>query len=61
MLLAANVVSYVPPTYGDYIYPGYASGIGWLFASLSVVPVIVVGVDTVRKAPGNTVYKVSNQ
>ncbi|XP_021360094.1 sodium- and chloride-dependent glycine transporter 2-like isoform X2 [Mizuhopecten yessoensis] len=56
-LLITSFLSYVPPTYGDYVYPPFASVLGWLFAVMPVVPVVVIGVITLWRSPGETFYQ----
>ncbi|CAH1777720.1 unnamed protein product [Owenia fusiformis] len=33
------IISHVPVTYGDYTYPRWAIGVGWMLALLSILPV----------------------
>ncbi|XP_069125073.1 sodium- and chloride-dependent glycine transporter 2-like isoform X2 [Argopecten irradians] len=56
-LLITSFVSYVPPTYGDYVYPNVASIVGWMFAVMPVVPVVVLGLKTLLQSPGETLYE----
>ncbi|XP_055957219.1 sodium- and chloride-dependent GABA transporter 1-like isoform X1 [Patella vulgata] len=39
VILVFTLVQYQPPTYGDYVYPPYASAIGWIIALISAVPI----------------------
>ncbi|XP_069125071.1 sodium- and chloride-dependent GABA transporter 2-like [Argopecten irradians] len=56
-LMVTSLVTYVPPTYGDYTYPWYAATVGWVFACSSVIPVVVVGISVLWNAPGDTLYQ----
>ncbi|XP_046548898.1 sodium- and chloride-dependent glycine transporter 2-like, partial [Haliotis rubra] len=44
-----TLLRYQPPTYGTYVYPSYASTIGWIIAVLPLLPIPVYMVMTVRK------------
>ncbi|XP_021354575.1 sodium-dependent dopamine transporter-like isoform X2 [Mizuhopecten yessoensis] len=57
VLMVTSLVTYVPPTYGDYEYPWYAATIGWMFACSSVIPLVVVGVSVIKNSPGHTLYQ----
>ncbi|XP_074650330.1 sodium- and chloride-dependent glycine transporter 1-like isoform X2 [Tubulanus polymorphus] len=40
-----SIIQHKPVTYGeDYTYPGWAVGVGWCFASLSIIPIPLVAV-----------------
>ncbi|KAK6182353.1 hypothetical protein SNE40_010061 [Patella caerulea] len=39
VILVFTLVKYQLPTYGDYVYPPYASAIGWSIALISAVPI----------------------
>ncbi|KAK7082302.1 hypothetical protein SK128_004895 [Halocaridina rubra] len=58
-----SIVDHERPTYnkGEYNYPDWAIGIGWVIASLSIVPIPVFAVIAVYKAKGATILeKVQN-
>ncbi|XP_033739718.1 sodium-dependent proline transporter-like [Pecten maximus] len=57
VLLVTSLVTYVPPTYGDYEYPWYAATVGWMFACSSLIPLVVVGILVVWKSPGDSLYQ----
>ncbi|XP_060068612.1 sodium- and chloride-dependent glycine transporter 2-like [Ylistrum balloti] len=57
VLFVFTFVSYEPPTYGDYVYPSYANIIGWLIGMLPIVPVVLVGIMTVLKTPGQSMFE----
>ncbi|XP_046556225.1 sodium- and chloride-dependent glycine transporter 2-like [Haliotis rubra] len=44
-----TLLRYQPPTYGKYVFPSYASTIGWIIAVLPLLPIPVYMVMTVRK------------
>ena len=37
-VLGFSIVIHSPVTYGDYVYPGWAIGVGWIFALCSLIP-----------------------
>jgi len=40
-----TVIQHTPVTYGDnYAYPGWAVGLGWCFASISIIPIPIVAI-----------------
>ena len=41
------------PTYGDYVFPNWAVGLGWLIALLSVIPIPAFAVIEMIKAKGS--------
>lgn len=43
-MLTFTVVMFSAPSYGEYIFPWWANGIGWLFAlcSLMAIPITMV-------------------
>lgn len=48
-----SIVQHTPVTYGDYVYPGWAVGVGWLFAICSMVPLPVLALVRILKAKGS--------
>ncbi|XP_046572988.1 sodium- and chloride-dependent glycine transporter 1-like [Haliotis rubra] len=46
--------SYRPPKYGDYIYPTWATAVGWLISFSSLLPFPIVFIWTVYNTPGAT-------
>lgn len=51
-MLVYSSVNMAPPTYGDYTYPGWAVGLGWIVAMCSIVPIPVVAFYRIAKAEG---------
>ncbi|XP_071102888.1 sodium- and chloride-dependent glycine transporter 1-like [Haliotis cracherodii] len=49
-----SLYSYRPPKYGDYDYPTWATRVGWLISSVSILPFPAVFLWTVYNTPGNT-------
>ena len=41
-----------PVTYGTYEYPGWAIGVGWIFALCSVVPLPVIAIVEMYREEG---------
>ena len=35
-------IDYEASTYGDYVFPGWADGIGWFLACLVISPIFIV-------------------
>ncbi|XP_041376806.1 sodium- and chloride-dependent betaine transporter-like [Gigantopelta aegis] len=52
MGMIITVTNYKPPSYGDYIYPGYAEIIGWSLALLPLLPIPICMALELRKAKG---------
>ncbi|XP_067649956.1 sodium-dependent dopamine transporter-like isoform X2 [Haliotis asinina] len=50
-----SLYSYRPPKYGDYIYPAWATGVGWVISCASLMPLPVVFIWTVYNTEGNTI------
>jgi hypothetical protein len=42
-----------PPTYGSYVYPGWAIALGWIIAMCSIVPMPAVAVYRIAMAKGS--------
>ncbi|XP_067687352.1 sodium-dependent noradrenaline transporter-like [Haliotis asinina] len=53
-IFCSSVYSHRPPKYGDYIYPAWAAGVGWMISSVSIVPLPMVFVWTVLNTRGTT-------
>ncbi|XP_048241891.1 sodium-dependent dopamine transporter-like [Haliotis rufescens] len=51
--------SYRPPKYGDYIYPTWATAVGWLISVSSLLPLPTVFIWTVYNTQGATVKELS--
>ncbi|XP_048247804.1 sodium-dependent dopamine transporter-like [Haliotis rufescens] len=49
-----SIHSYRPPKYGDYIYPTWATGVGWLISSISIIQLPIVFIWTLYHTPGST-------
>lgn len=56
-----SMVDYKRPSYnnGEYAYPAWAIGIGWLFASFSIAPIPIFAVIAIVNAKGTTLWEVS--
>jgi len=50
VILIASWAQYQPITRGDYVYPGWANGIGWLIAMTAILSVPLMAVVTVVAA-----------
>jgi len=44
--------------YGNTPYPAWAEGIGWIMTLASNIPILVVAVVVLYKAPGTTLRQV---
>ncbi len=53
-----NWTDYKPVTYGEYEFPGWAEGLGWGIASLSLVCIPIGMIKAVYEAKGPTLLKV---
>ncbi|KAK4299465.1 hypothetical protein Pmani_028250 [Petrolisthes manimaculis] len=54
-----SMVDYSSPTYnkGEYIYPSWAIGLGWIIASFSIIPIPIFAVIAVVQAKGTTFWE----
>ncbi|XP_071096640.1 sodium- and chloride-dependent glycine transporter 2-like [Haliotis cracherodii] len=50
--LVFTFLQYEPPTYGQYVYPYYTTVIGWIIASIPMVPVVMMMVVAVYRGKG---------
>ncbi|XP_033761909.1 sodium- and chloride-dependent creatine transporter 1-like [Pecten maximus] len=55
VLMVTSLVLYVPPTYGDYVYPSWAGRAGWVVSLLPIIPVFIIGFGVVYYSPGKTI------
>ncbi|XP_067652097.1 sodium- and chloride-dependent betaine transporter-like isoform X2 [Haliotis asinina] len=58
--LVSTLVSYKPPTYGEYSYPEAAVGVGWFIAMVTILPIPVIMVIQILKAEGSFVQRVKS-
>ncbi|XP_071101901.1 sodium- and chloride-dependent creatine transporter 1-like [Haliotis cracherodii] len=49
-----SLYSYRPPKYEDYIYPAWATAVGWMISCASIVPLPALFIWAVWRTPGNT-------
>lgn len=52
-ILLFNFIDFTPPKYGDYIFPGWAVGIGWIFSALSIIVIPGVAIYKISRAKGS--------
>ncbi|XP_046555674.1 sodium- and chloride-dependent glycine transporter 1-like [Haliotis rubra] len=57
IILGYSFASYRPPQYEDYVYPAWATGLGWMISIASIVPLPALFVWGVWKTPGNTLIQ----
>ena len=58
-IMVFNWIDYEPVMYGDYVFPGWAEGLGWCLASLSLICIPFGMVKAITEAKGSTLVKVS--
>ncbi|XP_071096648.1 sodium- and chloride-dependent GABA transporter 1-like [Haliotis cracherodii] len=51
--LIFTLTQYKPPTYGKYVFPDYASGIGWCIAAIPMLPVCLMMVVAIAQGKGD--------
>jgi len=56
-VFSINVFSHEPVTYGDYHYPPWAIGIGWVFAIWSMVPLPAMFIFQMCRAEGSFIQR----
>ncbi|XP_069120159.1 sodium- and chloride-dependent GABA transporter 2-like [Argopecten irradians] len=57
VLIIASLALYVPPTYGDYVYPSWIGNAGWVLACVPIVPIVIIGIHVIYDSPGKTIYQ----
>ncbi|KAK2168569.1 hypothetical protein LSH36_16g14044 [Paralvinella palmiformis] len=60
IILIVSVIQWSPPMYGDYAYPWWVEMFGWFLASISIIPIPVVGFYKIITAKGNIYEKLSS-
>jgi len=53
-ILIFSFIRYKPAKYGEYYYPAWADGLGWIMCMASVVPIFAVAIYKLIKTPGAT-------
>jgi solute carrier family 6 (neurotransmitter transporter, taurine) member 6 len=55
-----SLIDYKSPTFnnGQYVYPTWASGIGWTIASLSLICIPLMAIIVLVRMPGDTFWEV---
>jgi solute carrier family 6 GABA transporter-like protein 6/8/11/12/13 len=56
-IMIFNWVSYSPVTYGDYVFPSWAEGIGWGIASLSLICIPAGMALAIYRAKGHNIVR----
>ncbi|XP_046371166.2 sodium- and chloride-dependent glycine transporter 1-like [Haliotis rufescens] len=54
VIFSYSLYSYRPPKYGDYVFPAWATGLGWTISFSSLVPLPVIFFWTVYRTEGKT-------
>ncbi|XP_071092774.1 sodium- and chloride-dependent glycine transporter 1-like [Haliotis cracherodii] len=49
-----SLYSHRPPQYGDYSYPAWATGVGWMISCISIIPLPIIFMWTVYNTSGAT-------
>ncbi|KAK2153810.1 hypothetical protein LSH36_285g03067 [Paralvinella palmiformis] len=57
VILIVSVMQLSPPMYGNYVYPWWVQLIGWIIASLSIIPIPVMAVYKIITTKGS-VYQI---
>jgi len=57
-VLLFSIAIHTPVTYGDYIYPEWAVGLGWVFALCSIVPLPLVALIKILLAEGPLLQRI---
>ncbi|XP_052801546.1 sodium-dependent proline transporter-like isoform X2 [Mya arenaria] len=57
IIFLTSCVEYVPPSYGEYVYPSLARVLGWVSVALVMSPMWIQAVQTVRAEHGTIVNK----
>ncbi|XP_048244801.1 sodium- and chloride-dependent GABA transporter 3-like [Haliotis rufescens] len=54
IIFGYSLYSYRPPKYEDYIYPAWATAVGWMISCASIIPLPALFIWTVWRTPGDT-------
>lgn len=57
-VLGFSIVIHTPVTYGDYQYPGWAVGIGWIYALVSMIPLPLIAIIKISQEKGSLVNRI---
>jgi len=57
-VLGFSIVIHTPVTYGDYEYPNWAIGIGWIYALVSIVPLPLIAIIKICQEKGSLVSRI---
>ncbi|KAK2164943.1 hypothetical protein LSH36_57g04062 [Paralvinella palmiformis] len=57
-VLLFSMINHTPVTYGSYIYPSWAVGLGWVFALCSIVPLPIVAVIQIVIGRGPPIQRI---
>ncbi|XP_050405144.2 sodium- and chloride-dependent glycine transporter 1 isoform X2 [Patella vulgata] len=60
VILLFTLIKYELPTYNDYHYPTYATGIGWFVAIISALPIPIWMVKEILGQKGTLVQRIKN-
>lgn len=60
-IMIFNWIQYTPISYGDYEYPDWGIGIGWLLASLSLICIPIGIVKAIWEAEGSNFFQVRSR
>jgi hypothetical protein len=60
MMIIFSAVQMDSPSYGDYVYPPWARGVGWCIAMISIVPIPLVALVKVMNTPAPTIWQVGS-
>ncbi|KAJ8275789.1 hypothetical protein COCON_G00075410 [Conger conger] len=57
VILVFSVIQFRPATYGSYVYPTWAQGIGWFIAMASIIWIPLAAIHTLWVLPGSFTEK----
>lgn len=60
-ILAFTLIMHTPVTYGDYNYPNWAIGLGWVFALCSIAPLPIIAIQKILQAKGTLWQRIKTQ
>ncbi|XP_067660755.1 sodium- and chloride-dependent glycine transporter 2-like [Haliotis asinina] len=58
MTVVFTFAQYKPPTYGEYVYPYYTTVIGWIIASIPLLPVIIMMFRAIYSRKGGVLQSI---
>lgn len=53
VILVFSIIQFKPARYGDYVFPAWAQGVGWVIAMASIIWIPLAAIHTLWVLPGS--------